>query len=198
MWGFLKSSFVLCVPVLAPLFVALLGGSPLRPKPSPFAKTTIYILEEPVSGSWCGYSSELNFHREAKALGVMVLGGAEFNEGELTEITLVQTDQTGDWAVNDVYQILRDELASIRRVISIIPDDLELDQAYWIDHGQPRLRSSRSRSLETGKPKANRDKWFQPPPIVNSLSEFPFYLLITADRGKIVSTGKECVSGRQR
>ena len=150
------------------------------------------MLQVPTSGVWCGFSDVHKYRKEVSGSNAMVLGGAEIGTKGLYKLTLVRTDESGDWAVNDIYLIANGRPTRLERTINIIPDDTSTRLVYAITAKGAKLRYERAQSLTTGKAVHAGPQWFQPPPPITKLAAFPFFSLISTKRLKILNAGSAC------
>jgi hypothetical protein len=174
------------------------GGGPSRDvcirAGSEHVGKALYFLEDDAHGQWCGYASEAQFKAQVQPLRAMVVGRVDYTDGRVSKVGVTETDETGDWAVNDEYVINgAGKIQSLKRTINIIPENLAEDQFFLIENGKAVRQRAYSRDLRTGKPTQRSASWFEPPPIVKSLQAFPFSALIVGGQRPVQPDGAFCV-----
>jgi hypothetical protein len=155
---------------------------------------TVYFLKDSAHKQWCAYASESQLRTQVQSLRAMVVGGVDYVGGRVSAVHVTQSDETGDWAVNDDYSV--DEAGKIqrlRRTINILPEDNSEEQVFLLASATPFLQSSTHRELRTGKPTQKTVGWFHAPPVVASLRAFPFAALIGGGRQDAWANGTACV-----
>lgn len=108
------------IPIIAALFLswafAQNGANQTTGK-------TIYFLKDDPHKQWCGYASESRFKAQVQSLKAMIVGAADYTSGRISTIQVTETDETGDWAVNDEYMFdANEKIQSLKRTINIIPE----------------------------------------------------------------------------
>ena len=99
--------------------IVALGSAPAQSVADGTSRT-VYFLKDDSRMQWCGYASRARLDDQVRSLMAMVIGGANYTAGRLSTIKLTETDETGDWAVNDEYAIGEDgKIQSLRRTINI-------------------------------------------------------------------------------
>lgn len=158
------------------------------------AATTVYFLEDPSGMQWCGYASRVRMEQQTQTLMAMVNGAADYRGRRLSTIKVSESDETGDWAVNDEYTIgPRGNVQTIRRTINIIPEDNSEEQLFDVRDGKIIKRKDSRRELRSGKPTEKTVDWFQPPRLISAVDSFPFSVLITTLKQSVLSKGELCV-----
>jgi hypothetical protein len=111
----------------------------------------------------------------------------------MSEIHVTQTDQTGDWAVNDEYILDQNErLQTLKRTINIIPEDTSEKQMFQIKNGKAVKQSSRQTDLRSGEATQKSVDWFHEPPVITNMRGFLF-LPLSDKRREVWSRGEACV-----
>jgi len=154
----------------------------------------VYFLRDDSHQQWCGYASESRFKAQIQPLRALVLGAANYANGRLLALRLTQTDETGDWAVNDEYA--RDKsgkFEALRRRIEILPEDSSEEQLFVIHNGRAIKQRSVYHELRTGKVSQKSVNWFKAPPVMTDIEAFPFSPLIGSRRNDVWSAGSVCV-----
>jgi hypothetical protein len=163
------------IPVAAVvLFLSSVFGQPTR------TTATVYFLRDDSHGRWCGYRSESQLRDEARPLGGSpVVGEVDYVNGRVSAVRVSQTDETGDWVVNDEYVVGGNgKLERLKRTINIFPEDHSEEQVFLLSDGKATTQSDTHRELRTGKSTRDKVDWFTPPPVVRSLRAFPFFALV--------------------
>lgn len=154
----------------------------------------VYFLNDDSHKQWCGYASESRLRAQVQALGAMIVGGVDYKNGRVSSIHVTETDETGDWAVNDEYTF--DEKGMIHgltRTIDIIPEDNSEEQTFLIQNGKAIKQRSTHRELHTGKPTPKTVDWFKAPPVITDIKAFPFSALIIGNRQAMLPTDEVCI-----
>jgi len=154
----------------------------------------VYALEVPESGAWCGYSFRVRFLGDVQDLDATDRGAAKYGSDGIGRITYVQSSRAGDWTVNDVYSVVRGRLASLHRSITISSRDVGIDETYAIRGGHATRLSRRAYSPTSGR-RITSVAEFEPPPVITSLADLPFYSLVTTQRRQVLRSGKVCLDG---
>jgi len=161
---------------------------------NPKTGKTLYFLKDDLSQQWCGYGSESEFKAQIKERTAFVVGGADYADGHIASVRLTQTDETGDWAVNDEYVFNKDgNIASLNRTINILPEDFSEKQLFIIKDGKAVKQRIERRKLHLGRASQKQVDWFQEPPVITSAADFPFSDLIGSKREVVWSNGSVCV-----
>ncbi len=156
----------------------------------------IYVLQDETHRLWCGYATESRFRVQVQTLKAPIVGTIDYSGGRVVAISLTQTDETGDWAVNDEYTLdAAGDVLTLRRKTNIIPEDISEEQAFRVSNGKATLRSSAYRLLSSGMPTDKRVDWFEPPSVIMKLRDFPFTSLLTVSRQDMLRVGGTCVAG---
>jgi len=164
----------------------------------PDKSATLYLLRDDSKLQWCGYADEPKFKSDVQSLLARNVAVVNYVRGRVASIQMNETDETGDWAVNDNYLADPNEvLQSLKRMINIIPEDNSEEQVFLLKGGHPVKESSNIRELRSGRPTANRVSWFEAPPVVASLQEFPFASLIPR-LSDVKTTGRLCIPDQQK
>ena len=159
-------------------------------------RKVVYFLQDDVHTQWCGYSSETAFKAQVQPLRAMIVGKVDYTDSRPSTIQVTETDETGDWAVNDEYALdASGRVQALKRTINILPEDMSEQQAFVIRDGKADLQRSTYRELRSGKPTEKRVSWFEPPPVVTSVHAFPFSALITGKQQAVWASGRACVPG---
>jgi hypothetical protein len=144
---------------------------------------TLYFLKDDTRKEWCGYASEHRLRSAVQPLRAMVVGAADYTDGRVSAVHITEVDETGDWAVNDVYTLDENErIATLTRTINIIPEDTSEEQIFRMRDGKAIKQRSTYRELRTGNPTRNTVDWFEPPPVVTNTDTFHFWALIATKR----------------
>ncbi len=158
------------------------------------AGKTIYFLKDDSHKQWCGYASESRFKAQIQALAAMIVGGADYSDGRVSTLHFTETDETGDWAVNDTYTLNESGVPeSLKRTINILPEGTSEEQFFLIQNGKAIKQRSTYRDLSTGKPTQKRVDWFKGPPVMTKLETSPFSTLIGSKRMEVMSKGETCI-----
>jgi len=159
------------------------------------AGKAIYFLRDDAHEQWCGYADESRLKARVQPLHAMVVGRADYTDGRVSAVRLTEVDETGDWAVNDDYGLdARERIQSLKRTISILPEDTSEEQLFVIRDGRANRQRSTYRELSSGRPAQKHVDWFEPPPVVTSLQAFPFSALIARTQQAVWSKGEVCLS----
>jgi hypothetical protein len=154
----------------------------------------VYFLRDDSHRQWCAYASESRFKEQIQPLRALVVGAANYANGRLLALHLTQTDETGDWAVNDEYTCDKSgKIETLRRTINILPEDSSEEQLFVIHNGRALKQSSVHRELRSGKASQRSVNWFKAPPVMTDIEAFPFSALIGSRRGDVWSGGSVCV-----
>lgn len=163
------------------------------------AGSSIYFLKDDLHERWCGYASESRFKTEVQLLRAQVVGKTDYMNGRVSVVHVTITDESGDWAVNDDYTLDNNQnVRSLKRTINILPEDTSEEQLFVMEKGQPHRQRSAYRDLRSGQSTRKRVDWFQAPPIITELTNFPFGALIFESQYRIWTSGQECVSEGRR
>jgi hypothetical protein len=153
----------------------------------------VYFLEDDLHKQWCGYASQSQFKAEVQSLKAMVVGGADYANGRVSRVRVTETDETGDWAVNDEYTFDKNErIQTLKRTTNILPEDTSEEQLFLIENGKAVKQRSTYRELRTGKATQKTVDWFHAPPVITNIRAFPFSPLIGSKRFEIWSKGEAC------
>lgn len=181
---------IMRVVVVTALF---LGCAFVQSDASQLAEKTVYFLKDDLHAQWCGYANESQFKAEIQALNAFVAGGADYTNGHLSRVRVTETDETGDWAVNDEYICdTKVEIQTLKRTINILPEDTSEEQLFFIRNGKAVKQHSAYHELRTGKATQKSVGWFQAPPVITTIQAFPFSPLLGGKRPEILSSGMAC------
>lgn len=159
------------------------------------AGNAVYFLKDDVHRQWCGYARESRFKVQVQPLRAMVVGKVDYTNGRVSAVHVTETDETGDWAVNDEYALdSSEEVKTLKRTINILPEDLSEEQLFVIENGKAVQQRNNHRDLRTGKPTQRSVSWFEPPPVITSLQAFPFSPLVVGKQQAVWSGGEFCIS----
>jgi hypothetical protein len=143
---------------------------------------------------WCRYARQSELKAHIRAVRAMTVGNVEYKNGRVFTIRVIEQDETGDWEVQDEYTVDgAGRIRTLKRTVNIVPEDTREEQDFLITNGKVTQRRSTRRELRTGKRTQKRVEWFQAPPVVTRLQNFPFSELIFAKRQAVWSTGQVCV-----
>jgi hypothetical protein len=156
--------------------------------------TAVYFLKDEVHRQWCGYARESQLKAHIEAVRAMNLGKTDYKNDRVVAVRVIEGDETGDWEVQDEYTVDgAGRIRTLKRTVNIVPEDTREEQDFLITNGKVTQRRSTRRELRTGKRTQKRVEWFQAPPVVTRLQNFPFSELIFAKRQAVWSTGQVCV-----
>lgn len=162
-------------------------------------RMTVYFLRDDSHKQWCGYASESQFKAQIQSLQALTVGGANYEDGHLSTVRVTETDETGDWAVNDEYTFDKSgKIQTLKRTINILPEDNSEEQFFIIRNEKAIKQRSTYRELSTGKATRKTVNWFHAPPVVTKIEAFPFSLLIDSKRIEVWSKGSACIDTVQR
>ena len=154
----------------------------------------VYFLRDESHKQWCAYATESRFEVQIQALSAVVVGGADYVDGRLSLVRVTETDETGDWAVNDVYTYNKSgQIKSLKGTINILPEDSSEEQLFVIENGRVVKQQSVYRELRTGKASQKSVNWFKAPPVITTTGAFPFSDLIGSKRNEVRSKGTVCI-----
>lgn len=183
----LQKSGLISIPAAAILFSGYVfaQGGPNR---------AIYFLKDDTHGQWCGYANESRMKAQVQPLQPSIVGKVQYTDRRVSAVRVTETDETGDWAVNDEYAFDGSgKLRALKRTIDILPEDASQEQLFVIMNGKVNLQRTVRHELRSGKPTQKHVDWFEPPPIITSLQNFPFSALIAGKRRTVWSTGEVCI-----
>jgi hypothetical protein len=154
----------------------------------------VYFLKDDSHKQWCAYASESRFKAQIQSLRALVVGGADYADGRLLTIRLTETDETGDWAVNDEYTVNGSgKIQTLKRTVNILPEDSSEEQLFVIEKGSAVKQRSVYHELRTGKVTQKPVNWFQAPAVITDAEAFPFLPLIGSRRNEVWSRGSLCI-----
>jgi len=157
-------------------------------------RNAVYFLKDDSDKQWCAYASESRFKAQIESLKAVVVGGASYSDGRLLTVRVTETDETGDWAVNDEYTCDKSgKIQTLRRTINILPENSSEEQFFVIEKGRAVKQRSVYRELRTGKATGKSVNWFEAPPVITATEAFPFWPLLGARRDEVWSRGSVCV-----
>jgi hypothetical protein len=170
------------------LFALLVGQTSAQEK-------MVCFLKDDAHQQWCGYSSEAKMKDQVQPLNALVLGCAKYVNGHVSVLRITETDETGDWAVNDEYTLNNAEkIVTLKRTINILPGNTSEEQLFIIENGKAAKQGSVYRELRTGRATQRSADWFQPLPVFTDKQAFPFSSLLIGKRFDVWAKGKVCVS----
>jgi hypothetical protein len=154
----------------------------------------IYFLRDDARRQWCGYASQSRFKAQVQPLRAEVFGKVDYRNSRVSRVYVTETDETGDWAVNDEYSVDDDgKLRTLKRTINILPEGTSEEQLFAMENGKANRRRSTYHELRSGRPTEKHVDWFEAPPVIASPQEFPFFALIAGKQQSIWSGGEVCV-----
>jgi len=161
------------------------------------AGKAVYFLKDDAHQEWCGYASEARFRALIQPMQAMVVGRVDYTEGRVSAVLVTEEDETGDWSVNDEYSLGQDgRVRALKRTINVIPEDVREVQEFTIRNGKAYRTGDSYRELSSGKPTENRADWFEPPPVITSLENFPFFGLVVGKQNSVWTSGEACVPAK--
>lgn len=180
--------------------VLLMGSALAQVRPSPISDREIFLVEDPQSRRWCGYSSKSASKSEAERLNAMVVVGVENTNGLISTVHVTEWDESGDWSVDDTYSLdKKQKLQTLLRVTDNFSLGITQERQYRIENGEAVMKSSRSRAGRTGTPIADLSSDDLPDvPITSDLRSFPFWPLIRDRRHEVLSKGVACEAVKSR
>lgn len=177
--------------VVTLLLLSLLG----QKSASQITVRTIYFLKDDASKQWCGYASESKFKDQIRLLRALDVGAADFQHFSLSTVHWTQTDETGDWAVNDEYSLNnKQEIRTLNRTINILPERLSEEQSFIIRDHTVIQQSDEHYELGTRQTTQKSVDWFKAPPVFTEVRYLPFSPLIVSKKSEIWSKGVACIS----
>ena len=154
----------------------------------------VYFLKDDSHKQWCAYANESRFKTQIQSLKAMIVGGADYADGRLLTARVTETDETGDWAVNDEYTYNKSgKIQALKRTINILPEDFSEEQIFVIENGRAVKQRSVYRELRTGKVSQKSVNGFEAPPVITNTEGFPFSDLIGSKRYEVWSKGSVCI-----
>jgi hypothetical protein len=151
------------------------------------AGSTVYFLRDDLHERWCGYSSESRFQKQVQSVVARFAGGADFSDDRILMLHISETDESGDWAVYDVYTFdAEGKLHRLERTMYIM--GIKEQQFFLIRNG----KATKQRQLGPGKAAQKFVNWFKAPPVMVSLEGAPFSVLIGTKRPQVLSNGELC------
>lgn len=176
----------------------LLGFAFAQSSESNSSKKTVFLLRDDLHQQWCGYASESLFKLQIQSLKALVVGGADYADGHLSMVRVTETDETGDWAVNDEYIFDKaGRIRTLKRKINILPEDTSEEQMFVIENGKAIKQRSTYHELGTRKATQKRVDWFEASPVITDVEAFPFAPLIGSKRFNVWSQGEACIDVKQ-
>ena len=154
----------------------------------------LYFLKDDLGQQWCGYANESQFKAQIKERTAFVVGDADYADGRMVRVRVTETDETGDWLVNDDYSFSSDgNIESLKRVINILPEDSSEEQLFIIKNGRAIKQRSSHHKLRNPKESQKPVDWFQEPRVITSPADFPFADLIGSKREAVWAQGSVCL-----
>jgi hypothetical protein len=163
---------------------------------APRSSTVRFFLRDDVLRQWCGYSSQQTWATRVKSVHPEMMGSVEFSNTRLSRIFLRQTDSTGDWVLDDRYDLDRKgEFARLLRVIGYLSENELKQESYGIGGGRATRKSSSASNLTTHDslplPRALDD--YETWPVYTRIRDFPFAPLLKGLTNSGLRDGELCV-----
>lgn len=148
--------------------------------------TTYWFLMETSHSSWCGYSDEMVFKRDADIFKPTESASVSLFSGKIVEITYQLQPESGDWIVVDKYNI-SDKGMTLTRANLLAQENLEVIQKLSAVDGRSKFKVERITTLN-GKMAAPKSIDYPNVPVMQNLTQFPFSSLLV----KLESVPKVC------
>lgn len=143
------------------------------------AISTVYLVTDETNNRWCAFRTRAVWKSRVESGSAMTVGSITYVGRRPSVIILTQTDETGDWIVEDHYSTNRTgQLQRLKRRINVIPGDRSELQTFLIKDGKAIKRGSISRKLSTLKATREPADWLPDVPIITRIDDFAFYELI--------------------
>ncbi len=154
---------------------------------------SLFLINDLETGRWCGFKDELGWKKEQENSPALVVGRVDVTKGKITRLSVTKYDETGDWAVFDVYSISASgQISGLKRTINVLPSNRSEEEVWVVHDGKATKTQTASRSLRTLRPITPTPIDLPDVPIVTELKNFDFWPLL-ADQGRgIISKGRAC------
>jgi len=154
-----------------------------------------FLLLDTRSSEWCAYTEHGRWRADVEAVNSPVVATVAYsNRRHPTVITVTEESESGDWMVDDIYSLSPSgQVQTLKRTISMLPGDLQIEQWYAFKEGKPVMQSAVQRSLSQHKPRTMKSAWLPDVPIVSDIRRFPFYGLVDHE----IVGGRMCLRASQ-